>query len=159
MVMPVILTSEEARRMFHRPARLIFIDGDHGYESVKKDILLWKDLVMDGGVMVFHDLNWESVFRALEELVLSSDEFIVEGTAGCSLMVSKRISRNRSVFEEIDLFNKMKRLLRPWKGEDREARILRDALCRIAAVKDREPGNGKHSYRDVRVPSDKRRRA
>lgn len=111
-VRPIFKTSEEARKNFDKPIRLLFIDGDHAYESVKKDIMLWNDLVIDGGVIVFHDLNWESVFKAIDELIIHSREFIVERTTGCSLMVSKLTSRNDSVFEEIRVFNRLKRFIR-----------------------------------------------
>ncbi len=37
------------------PAELIFIDGDHSYEGVKKDILDYFPLLASGGIMVFHD--------------------------------------------------------------------------------------------------------
>lgn len=33
----------------------VFIDGDHGYENVKKDFDLVKNLVPKGGVIAFHD--------------------------------------------------------------------------------------------------------
>lgn len=35
---------------------LIFIDGDHRYEFVKKDYLVYKDLVKKGGIIAFHDV-------------------------------------------------------------------------------------------------------
>lgn len=114
-IVPIVATSEEARRTFNSKIRLIFIDGCHEYEFVKKDILLWKDLIIDGGVIVFHDINWKTVARAVDELIRSSREFIVEGTTGCSLIVSKGVSANKEIFEEIRLFNRLKDLLRPWK--------------------------------------------
>ena len=35
---------------------LLFIDGDHRYEGVKKDFLLYRELVRDGGLIMFHDI-------------------------------------------------------------------------------------------------------
>lgn len=109
-------TSEDARKGFNRPVRLLFIDGCHEYDFVKKDILLWKDLVIQGGVMVFHDINWPTVARAVDELVRLSGEFIIEGETGCSLIVSKGFSANAYLLDEIRLFNRMKDIMRPWKG-------------------------------------------
>jgi len=52
----------------HRPATLsrvkkvldsidlLFIDGDHTYEGVKKDWEMYSPLVKDGGIVVFHDI-------------------------------------------------------------------------------------------------------
>ena len=34
---------------------LLFIDGDHKYESVMADYLLYKDFVSKGGIIAFHD--------------------------------------------------------------------------------------------------------
>ena len=36
---------------------LLLIDADHSYEGVKGDYELWKDRVLAGGVIVFHDIN------------------------------------------------------------------------------------------------------
>ena len=35
---------------------VLFIDGDHTYEGVKQDYELYKPLVRDGGIIVFHDI-------------------------------------------------------------------------------------------------------
>ena len=39
-----------------RKIDLLFIDGDHRYEGVKQDFLSYKNLVRDGGIIVFHDI-------------------------------------------------------------------------------------------------------
>ncbi|MDV7398787.1 class I SAM-dependent methyltransferase, partial [Arthrospira platensis SPKY1] len=33
----------------------IFVDGDHSYEGVKKDIINYYPLLASGGLMIFHD--------------------------------------------------------------------------------------------------------
>lgn len=120
-VRPVISDSESAAGSFdafcaaegwgdHR-IRLLFIDGCHEYDFVKKDILLWKDRLIDGGVMAFHDYNWEGVRRALDELVKDNPEFCVEGTVGRTLFVSKGSRRNSFIFERMRFFDGAKRLL------------------------------------------------
>ena len=35
---------------------LLFIDGDHAYESVKKDFEMYSHLIKNGGVIAFHDI-------------------------------------------------------------------------------------------------------
>jgi hypothetical protein len=45
----------------------IFIDANHSYESVKKDIKLWTPKVKPTGMIFGHDLNWGSVARAVGE--------------------------------------------------------------------------------------------
>ena len=38
------------------PLDLLFIDGDHSYEGVKQDFLLYRNLVRPGGMIAFHDV-------------------------------------------------------------------------------------------------------
>jgi predicted O-methyltransferase YrrM len=41
---------------------LIFIDGDHSYEGVKKDFNLYKNLLSDRGYIAFHDIDPNHIF-------------------------------------------------------------------------------------------------
>jgi hypothetical protein len=52
-------------------ADMLFIDGDHAYESVKRDIRLWTPLVKPGGLICGHDYDhadWPGVVRAVDEI-------------------------------------------------------------------------------------------
>lgn len=55
IVFPIRKTSEEAGKYFDEPIELIFIDGLHDYESVKRDFEIWFPKVIPGGIMAFHD--------------------------------------------------------------------------------------------------------
>jgi len=56
------------------PYDLIFIDGDHSYEVVKKDFENYKTLINDNGVIALHDINsiihtgvpklWEEIIKS-----------------------------------------------------------------------------------------------
>lgn len=49
----------------------IFIDADHSYEAVKKDIEMWYPKVKQGGVIAGHDYDrpaWEGVCEAVDEI-------------------------------------------------------------------------------------------
>jgi predicted O-methyltransferase YrrM len=72
-VIPMIMTSKEAARDWRRSIRLLWIDGDHRYESVKQDFQLWEPFLVDGGIIALHDtirkkgpkkVLWENVFRS-----------------------------------------------------------------------------------------------
>ena len=55
-------TLEETKRLLSgHPIDLLFIDGDHTYEGVKKDWEMYSQLVRSGGLVVFHDVagNYE----------------------------------------------------------------------------------------------------
>lgn len=116
-VVPLVATSEEAAKTFASKIRVLFIDGNHEYASVRNDILLWKDRVIDGGIIAFHDYSWESVSKAIDELIRNSHEFMIEGKVGCTLFVSKRERKNAELFDEVNIFNKVKKAVRPWKRE------------------------------------------
>jgi predicted O-methyltransferase YrrM len=52
-------TSEEAAKNWNQPIDLIFIDGDHSYEGVRRDWELFSPHVSPFGVVVFHDTIWD----------------------------------------------------------------------------------------------------
>jgi hypothetical protein len=55
MIVPLIMTSEEAVRGWNKPIRLLWIDGDHRYEPMKLDFKLWEPHVVEGGIIARHD--------------------------------------------------------------------------------------------------------
>lgn len=57
--------------------RLIFLDGDHGYQAVKDDIALLTPLLVPGGWFCFDDAfsSYDGVNRAITELVVESPDF------------------------------------------------------------------------------------
>ena len=44
---------------FAGPVHLLFIDGDHSYEAVARDIAGWAPKIVPGGVIAFHDFKTE----------------------------------------------------------------------------------------------------
>jgi predicted O-methyltransferase YrrM len=59
--------SEEAARDWTRAIDLIFIDGDHSYEGVKRDWDMFVKHVSRFGLVVFHDTIWD--LRPLPEVI------------------------------------------------------------------------------------------
>jgi predicted O-methyltransferase YrrM len=50
-------TRDRVERLFgHRQIDLLFIDGDHSYEGVRRDFELYSPLVREGGMIAFHDI-------------------------------------------------------------------------------------------------------
>lgn len=45
---------------------LIFIDGDHRYEGVQRDFELYKSMLSERGVIVFHDVDPQHAFKDKE---------------------------------------------------------------------------------------------
>ncbi|MDK2849781.1 MAG: 1-O-methyltransferase [Candidatus Woesearchaeota archaeon] len=76
IIIPIVKTSEEAAKTFNKPVELIFIDGDHKYESVKLDFDLWFPKVINGGIMAFHDtLSWPGPKKVVDNFVYKSKHF------------------------------------------------------------------------------------
>lgn len=47
----------------------VFIDGDHSYEGVKKDISAWLPKIKKDGYIIGHDIHFDGVKRAVTELL------------------------------------------------------------------------------------------
>lgn len=48
----------------------VYIDGDHGYEAVARDLSIWWDVLKPGGIMAGHDYNaWTGVTEAVNEFI------------------------------------------------------------------------------------------
>lgn len=60
-------TGEWARKV-HGPFRFVFIDADHSYEGCKADTEAWSVHIPVGGVMAFHDTDFDSVDQVIREL-------------------------------------------------------------------------------------------
>jgi predicted O-methyltransferase YrrM len=56
-----------------RQLDVLFIDGDHSYEGVKQDFLLYRDLVRPGGLVAFHD-----IIHHLPQALCAVDQFWCE---------------------------------------------------------------------------------
>ena len=52
---------------------LIFIDADHTYDSVSKDILNWRPKLRRGGFLTGHDIDWPGVKKAVDEHIINYD--------------------------------------------------------------------------------------
>ena len=70
---PMQMTSLEAAAIFAAKGvkfDMVFIDASHDYASVKEDILAWRPLLVEGGLLSGHDYtSWAGVKKAVDELV------------------------------------------------------------------------------------------
>jgi predicted O-methyltransferase YrrM len=81
---------ELTRQDIPTPLDLVFLDGDHSYEAVKADFFRVEPWVAPRGVIAFHDhLYYKGVARLIGE-VLAAGEWVVAGTCGDLLWLTRR---------------------------------------------------------------------
>lgn len=94
IVRPLVQTSEEAARDFTESVALIFIDGPHEYEAVRRDFEAWFCKVAEGGVMAFHDTSyWNGPGRLMGERVFPSRHFRRAGWVD-SITFAEKVATN-----------------------------------------------------------------
>lgn len=76
IVHPIKKRSEEVANEWHgKPIGLLFIDGSHKYEDVKKDLLLWRAFLTPGAYIILHDCLLWGVSKVIQEELLHKKEF------------------------------------------------------------------------------------
>jgi predicted O-methyltransferase YrrM len=95
VVEPLVMSSEEAAARIAGPVELLFIDGDHSYEAVRRDAELWLPRLIDGGTVMFHDVAtaaYSGPRRVVRKMVCRSRRFHRIGRVG-SMVVAQRTGR------------------------------------------------------------------
>ena len=95
VVEPIVMTSEQAAAHIAGPIELLFIDGDHSYEAVRRDAELWLPRLMDGGTVMFHDAAtaaYTGPRRIVRRMVCRNPRFHDIARVG-SMLVARRTAR------------------------------------------------------------------
>lgn len=58
---------EVSKQFADKSVDFIFIDGNHHYDFIKRDIEAWYPKLKEGGVIAGHDTEWESIRKAVAE--------------------------------------------------------------------------------------------
>ena len=75
-VNPIVGSSEEIAAKWNKPICLLFIDGDHSYEGVKKDFEMWSPFVVKGGLIAFHDVAvWKDLTRFYKNILKATHQY------------------------------------------------------------------------------------
>lgn len=61
-------STQVAQSWVERNVGLLWIDGNHRYEAVKADAVLWYPHVIAKGIIAFHDSEFPDVARAIDEV-------------------------------------------------------------------------------------------
>lgn len=83
------MTSEKAAPLFADGSLdFVYVDGDHSYEMVKKDLELWWPKLKQGGIMAGHDFvcppieDWPGVQQAVLEFAGNLDLYLIVEEGG-----------------------------------------------------------------------------
>lgn len=72
----VVATSEAAAAEWRRPVSLLWIDGDHDYESAVRDLDLWEPHLLPGAWVALHDtFVWPGPERVVRERLARSRSY------------------------------------------------------------------------------------
>ena len=72
----LVATSEQAASTWRGPVSLLWIDGDHEYESARRDLLCWERHLLPNAVVAFHDtFIWPGPERVVDELLVGSRRY------------------------------------------------------------------------------------
>lgn len=79
-VIPLVGMSEEIAKNWSEEIDFLWIDGDHSYEGVKKDIEGWVKFLKSGRKVAFHDYpNAEGVRKAIDDVLRKNWKIKREG--------------------------------------------------------------------------------
>ncbi len=78
-VVPVTADHGDETKLPNVDADMVFVDGNHDYESVKRDLRIWIGRIQEGGILCGHDWNWETVEKAVKEIL--PEATVVPGTS------------------------------------------------------------------------------
>lgn len=113
-VRPAIMTSEECASRWDKPVQLLWIDGDHSYEGVKKDVRLWRRFLIPGGIIALHDRTWPGPKTVFREEILSSPDFCEIGYLANIAYASYRFCANPGLFRRFRMLEKIRGTLSRW---------------------------------------------
>lgn len=69
-VIPIMANHRDLEWLTINPD-MVFLDGDHRYEGIRRDIETWRKLIVDGGLLCGHDAApyWPDVSRAVQDVL------------------------------------------------------------------------------------------
>jgi MMP 1-O-methyltransferase len=92
---PLVMSSAEAAGIVRGPVELLFVDGDHSFDGVRRDAEIWLPRVMDGGLVMFHDVataGYDGPRRIFRRMVCWNRRFAGIRRVG-SMTIARRTAR------------------------------------------------------------------
>jgi len=134
----VVATSAEAAAGWSRPVSLLWIDGDHEYESVREDLELWEPHLMPGAAVALHDtFVWPGPERLVRERITGSRRYTgfehAETTTAarrCDSLAPRETLSRRAALVRRSLYGIR---LRAYDSDTLGYRRVRNAIVRMLA--------------------------
>ena len=95
VIEPLVMSSADAAAVVGGPVELLFIDGDHSLEGVRRDAEIWLPRVMNGGLVMFHDVataGYDGPRRIFRQMVCWNERFAAVRRVG-SMAIARRTPR------------------------------------------------------------------
>lgn len=95
LVTPLVMSSADAAKCVEGGVEVLFIDGDHSDAGARADVDLWVPRLVDGGVILMHDVvtaSYTGPRRAFRHRVCWSGNFADVHRVG-SMGVATRVSQ------------------------------------------------------------------
>lgn len=74
-----IIVARSTDVTWDRPISFLFIDALHDYDNVRTDYVFYRNWLVDGAIVIFHDYeDWEGVTRLVNEKIAEGDLTVVE---------------------------------------------------------------------------------
>lgn len=105
----LVMSSEVAEERWQGPIGLLWIDGDHEYEGVRRDFELWEKHLVEGAIVALHDtVFWDGPRRVVSEFLERLPRYSALGHADDITYATKRLQptmrqRLRKRLEIVDL--------------------------------------------------------
>jgi len=76
-IIPLRMSSQEASSSINVKPDLVYIDGDHTYEAVYRDLNAWQPLLNANGIICGDDWSWPAVQKAVNQFAEENNFSIV----------------------------------------------------------------------------------
>ena len=135
LVVPLVRSSMDAAKGWDKAIGLLWIDGDHSYESVRGDFFTWEPHVVEGGIIALHDTySWGGVRRVVDEEILRLNSFQVLGQVDGILAVKKVRSLDSSMRVKRVLVSSLRRVYNEARVQRKHWRALPRKMLRGLSV-------------------------
>lgn len=102
MVRVINLFSNEAVQGWHRPIGLLWLDGNHEYDAVRRDFDEWSPFVVEGGWIALHDAHHPEAgpYRVVEEKLAQGGYELVRSVEKLTVLAKRAQSSSTNAVKE-----------------------------------------------------------